>query len=213
MELVSIREYARRIGVSHVAVLKLTKAGTIPLHNGKINPVEADRCRAQRCDPDKLRGRMSAPPAAPVAQTVAEPPSEVPAETPPQKKSKNRKTRHRPVAKQVAPPQADSDDPDDTVTPNPGTLNSHRLRGEELKNRQREISIAEAEGRLVDKEKTKRAVFGLARQIREHWQTWPARVAPIMASELGIDAKKLQAELDRRIREHLAELAEPQLRL
>lgn len=215
MELVSQREYARRIGVSHVAVNKLVKAGTIPLHDGKINPAEADRCRAAHCDPEKLRGRLpdSTPPQiesenrkppTPTRQAKRPPPSAV-------KKTTNKPKPPPPPPEDIPPEGEPVSEPDDGRSK--GGLTAERERGEQLKNRQREISIAEAEKRLVDKEQTKRAVFGLARQIREHWQNWPARIAPIMAADLGIDPKQLQGELDRRIREHLAELADPRLKL
>lgn len=166
--MLSIRAYARRIGISHTAVTKQVKDGIIPLHNGKIDAEEADRCRRTRCDPSRL--------------------------------------------KSVSPPAPDDHLQDDDG-PAAGTLAAERLRGEQLKNRQREIAIAEADGRLVDKEQTKRAVFALARELRESWQNWPARVAPTMAAELGVDQRKLQGVLDKAVREHLTEFADRPLKI
>jgi hypothetical protein len=69
-------------------------------------------------------------------------------------------------------------------------------------------------------------VFRLARDERDAWVNWPARVAAVMAAELSaacseaaggtveLDAHRLHSLLERHVREHLAELAEirPSLR-
>lgn len=52
-ELVSMREYARRRGISHVAVSKAVKAGRVPLVNGKIDPELADQAFEANTDPSK----------------------------------------------------------------------------------------------------------------------------------------------------------------
>lgn len=51
---ISIREYARRKGVSHVAVIKWIDRGLVtPLEDGKIDPEAADQQLALHRDPDK----------------------------------------------------------------------------------------------------------------------------------------------------------------
>jgi len=60
---------------------------------------------------------------------------------------------------------------------------------------------------LVDRRKAESAVFDLARQERDSWLTWPARVAPEVAASLGADAHLVEKELDRRVREHLRALS------
>jgi hypothetical protein len=57
-------------------------------------------------------------------------------------------------------------------------------------------------------------VLRLAREERDAWVNWPARVAAMMAAELEVDAHKLHTVLERHVRDHLAEVAEvrPSLR-
>lgn len=43
MELISQYAYAKRVGLSRAYINELIRDGVIPLHNGKINPEEADR--------------------------------------------------------------------------------------------------------------------------------------------------------------------------
>jgi hypothetical protein len=58
---------------------------------------------------------------------------------------------------------------------------------------------------LVERDAVHRAVFELSRQDRDAWSNWPARVSPLMASELGVDQVALAVILERYVREHLAE--------
>jgi hypothetical protein len=50
-------------------------------------------------------------------------------------------------------------------------------------------------------------VFRLARQERDAWAGWPARVAAMMAADLGIGAHAMQT-VETHVRQHLEELAE-----
>jgi hypothetical protein len=69
-------------------------------------------------------------------------------------------------------------------------------------------------GELVDRAKAVAQVFKLARDERDAWVNWPARVAAIMAAELEVDQHRLHTALERHVRVHLNELAEvrPNLR-
>ena len=55
---------------------------------------------------------------------------------------------------------------------------------EVLKAQERRIRLAKLKGELVDRDRAKAAVFRLAREERDAWVTWPARVAALMAAEL-----------------------------
>jgi hypothetical protein len=70
-----------------------------------------------------------------------------------------------------------------------------------------EIEIAKRRGELVERAAAEAMFFDLARQERDAWLGWPSRVAATMAAELGLDAKTLEAVLDRYLREHLTGLA------
>jgi hypothetical protein len=51
-------------------------------------------------------------------------------------------------------------------------------------------------------------VFRLARQERDAWAGWPARIAAMMAADLGIGAHRMQTVLEAHVRQHLEELAD-----
>jgi hypothetical protein len=48
----------------------------------------------------------------------------------------------------------------------------------------------------------------LARQERDAWVQWPARVAADLAASLGLETHTVQAELEAAVKAQLAELAE-----
>jgi hypothetical protein len=81
-----------------------------------------------------------------------------------------------------------------------------------LKARERAIRIEVAQGRLIDAEAARKMVFELSRQDRDSWTNWPARMAPLMAAQFGIDQMKLTIYLDDAVRQHLAERSDPELR-
>lgn len=64
--------------------------------------------------------------------------------------------------------------------------------------------------RLVDWEQK---VSELLIQDRDSWTSWPARVAPIIASELGVDPIKVALALEKHVRQHQEELGIPKFRL
>jgi hypothetical protein len=89
-----------------------------------------------------------------------------------------------------------------------------RTANEVLKAQERRVRLQRMKGELVDRAKAVAQVFRLARDERDAWVNWPARVAAMMASELEVDAHKLHTVLERHVRDHLAELVEvrPSLR-
>jgi hypothetical protein len=94
------------------------------------------------------------------------------------------------------------------------TFMQARTANEVLKAQERRVRLQRMKGELVDRAKAVAQVFKLAREERDAWVNWPARVAAVMAAELEVDAHKLHTVLERHVREHLAELAEirPSLR-
>jgi hypothetical protein len=67
---------------------------------------------------------------------------------------------------------------------------------------------------LIDRARAVAQVFRLAREERDAWVNWPARVAAMIAAELEVDPHQLHSVLERHVWDHLAELAEirPNLR-
>jgi len=94
------------------------------------------------------------------------------------------------------------------------TFMQARTANEVLKAQERRVRLQRMKGELVDRAKAVAQVFRLARDEREAWVNWPARVAAMIAAELEVDAHKLHTVLERHVRDHLAELAEvrPNLR-
>ncbi len=70
------------------------------------------------------------------------------------------------------------------------------------------LRLQERKGELVDRARATALVFRLAREERDAWVNWPARVAALMAAELGVEAHPMQKVLEAHARAHLAELAE-----
>ena len=50
---------------------------------------------------------------------------------------------------------------------------------------ERQLAIQKKRGTLVDRSRAEALVFRLARQERDVWVTWPARVAALMAAEVA----------------------------
>jgi hypothetical protein len=94
------------------------------------------------------------------------------------------------------------------------TFMQARTANEVLKAQERRLRLQQMKGELVDRAKAVAQVFKLARDERDAWVNWPARVAAMIAAELEVDAHKLHTVLERHVRDHLGELAEvrPSLR-
>ncbi len=177
---VSIRAYARSRGVSHVAVLKAAKAGRIPLEvDGSIDPVKADAAWARSTDPGKAKG---------MAKPAPEPMKPVP-DAALGSVRETLKEQGLPASGNVTFVQA-------------------RTAHEIAKAHLARLRLQRMKGELVDRARTTALVFRLAREERDTWANWPARVAALMAAELGQDAHTLQKVLDSHVRAHLSELAE-----
>ena len=81
---------------------------------------------------------------------------------------------------------------------------------------ERQLAIQKKKGTLVDRARAETLVFRLARQERDVWVTWPARVAALMASELTaalgdaceVEAALMQKVLEAHVRAQLDSLSE-----
>jgi hypothetical protein len=89
-----------------------------------------------------------------------------------------------------------------------------RTTNEVLKAQERRLRLQQLKGDLVDRARAVDLVFRLARQERDSWLGWPARIAASMAAELGVSPHAMQTALESHIRQHLGELADvrPELR-
>ena len=85
---------------------------------------------------------------------------------------------------------------------------------------ERQLAIQKKKGTLVDRARAEALVFRLARQERDVWVTWPARVAALMAAQVAAEVEKqsgkpvmieaaiMQRVLDVHVRAQLEALAD-----
>jgi pyruvate/2-oxoglutarate dehydrogenase complex dihydrolipoamide acyltransferase (E2) component len=88
-----------------------------------------------------------------------------------------------------------------------------RTANEVLKAQERKLRLSRLKGELIDRARATAQVFTLARQERDAWVQWPARVAADLAAVLGLETHTVQVELEAAVKAHLAELAELKPRL
>ncbi|MGH6916340.1 MAG: elements of external origin [Geminicoccaceae bacterium] len=181
----SNRELARQLGVSETAVRRAEKAGRIGREAaGSWDPARVKAAWASNTDLARQRPPRS-----------------------------SRSTSNRRALKPV--PEAAVGAVRDTLREHgepisAGGMTSMQARAanEVLKAQERRLRLQQMKGELVDRAKAVAQVFRLARDERDAWINWPARVASLMAAELEVDAHKLHTVLERCVHDRLAELAE-----
>jgi hypothetical protein len=179
----SERKYAARIGLSRSGVLKARATGRLVINeDGTIDPEASDERYVAATDPAQSR-RGSASGRKPVNAADVTAVSEALRE-------------------------------DGISAPSSGrgaTFLQARTAHEVLKAQERRVKLQQLKSQLVDRSRATALVYRLAREERDAWATWPARVAAEIAAEVGVDVDRLQRALERRVREQLASLSEPRL--
>ena len=176
----SERAYARHAGLSRGAVQKARASGRLVLNaDGSIDAAASDARRLQSTDPAKQRHEP--------------------------------RRGYKPVPEVAV--GAVSETLKEQGLPAPAvagamTYLQARTANEVLKAQERRIRLQKLKGEVVDRARAVGLVFRLARQERDAWAGWPARVAALMAAELGIGAHAMQTVLEKYARQHLGELAE-----
>lgn len=74
-----------------------------------------------------------------------------------------------------------------------------------------EIALAKERGNLVDAEWARRRAFDFSRGFRDAIQNFPVRYAAVIGADLGTDAVKVNAALDKRLRDYLGDIADRKL--
>lgn len=193
----SERQYAARVGLSRGAIQKAKATGRLVLHeDGSIDAAASDRLRAEATDPSKTR-KAPAPKLKPVPEAAV---------------SAVGDTLHE---QGFAAP----------ATGGGTTFLQAKTANEVLKAQERRIRLQKLKGELVDRARAETLVFRLAREKRDAWVNWPARVAALMAAELAascseavghevtIETAAMQKVLEAHVRAHLEELAQPRIGL
>jgi hypothetical protein len=196
MQGVSERQYAARVGLSRGAIQKAKEAGRLVLHtDGSIDAEASDQRRVAMTDPAKSR-------AAPTVRPVANPASKL-----------------KPVPEAAVAAVGETLREEGLAAPAVGggtTYLQAKTANEVLKAQERRIRLQKLKGDLVEKARAEALMFRLAREERDAWVTWPARVAALMASELvatlgdgiTVEAALMQKVLEAHVRAQLDSLAD-----
>ena len=188
MQGMSERQYAAHVGLSRGAIQKAKATGRLVLHeDGSIDAAASDRLRAETTDPSKTRK----PPA----------------------------PKLKPVPEAAVAAVGDTLREQGLSAPAVGggtTFLQAKTANEVLKAQERRIRLQKLKGELVDRARAETLMFRLARDERDAWVTWPARVAALMASELTaalgdaceVEAALMQKVLEAHVRAQLDSLAE-----
>ncbi|MEI4197368.1 hypothetical protein [Roseovarius sp. E0-M6] len=194
MEGLSERQYAARVGLSRGAIQKAKAAGRLVLHaDGSIDADASDARRAETTDPSKNR----------------KPP----------------KPKRKPVPEAAVSAVGDTLKEQGLAAPATGggtTFLQAKTANEVLKAQERRIRLQKLKGELIDRARALALVFRLARQERDVWVNWPARVAALMAADLSascsealgqeivVEPAAMQKALETHVRSQLDDLAEIQ---
>jgi hypothetical protein len=192
MQGMSERQYAAHVGLSRGAIQKAKAAGRLVLHeDGSIDAAASDRLRADATDPSKTR-KTAAP-------------------------------KLKPVPEAAVSAVGDTLKEQGLAAPATGggtTFLQAKTAHEVLKAQERRIRLAKLKGELVDRDRATSLVFRLAREERDAWVNWPARVAALMAAELTVSCSEavghevtietaaMQKVLEAHVRAQLDSLAE-----
>jgi hypothetical protein len=188
MQGMSERQYAAHVGLSRGAIQKAKAVGRLVLHeDGSIDAIASDRLRAEATDPSRTR-KAPAP-------------------------------KLKPVPEAAVAAVGDTLREQGLTAPAVGggtTFLQAKTANEVLKAQERRIRLQKLKGELVDRARAETLMFRLARDERDAWVTWPARVAALMASELTaalgdaceVEAALMQKVLEAHVRAQLDSLAE-----
>ncbi|EME69989.1 hypothetical protein H261_10582 [Paramagnetospirillum caucaseum] len=176
--------------------MKAVRAGRIPQEvDGTIDPARADAAWDAQTDPAKRPATVKAPPAAPSAPAMS-----VTATAP--------APLQREAVTAPAPAAAGGGSSFDGGKAAGANFAQARTMHEVAKAQKARIQVQRLKDEVIDRANALAMVFKLARQERDSWVTWPARVAGQMAAEIGIDPHTMQTLLETYVRAHLNELAD-----
>lgn len=74
----------------------------------------------------------------------------------------------------------------------------------------KKLEYEQKQGQLVDVEIAERVLFESARADRDSWLNWPARVGPLVAADLGLEADRVTEILTEHVHKHITQLGEPE---
>jgi len=72
------------------------------------------------------------------------------------------------------------------------------------------LNLRRDSGELIEIERASTLFFELTRQQRDAWLTWPTRIGPMVAADLGVDTAKVVETLTTYVQEQLEAIGEPE---
>lgn len=188
---ISVREFARRENCSHTLVQKAIKLGRLKaLPDGKLDPalVGTDWRETNRRGGNQIGN--------PVASVAT-------------------KGRAKKTAAEAVPVEAiDDAEVEDFVRralrgeyAGYGEAETVKENGIAIKHM---LEARKRAGELVDIDVAKSVLFECARQSRDAWLNFPARVGPLLAADLGVSAEAVIEALNAHVHQQLTELGEPE---
>ncbi|WCT78657.1 hypothetical protein [Novosphingobium humi] len=88
-------------------------------------------------------------------------------------------------------------------------VNAQRIKENALAARQL-LSLRRDAGELIEIERAGKVFFKLARQQRDSWITWPVKIGPLLAADLGVETARVVEALNVYVQEQLEALGEPE---
>jgi hypothetical protein len=73
----------------------------------------------------------------------------------------------------------------------------------------KKLEYEQKEGSLVSIATAERVLFEGARAQRDAWLNWPARIGPLVAADLGLEADRVTEILTEHVHKHVTQLGEP----
>lgn len=189
LDLISISEAARKIGINKSTLSRQVESKAVRSHGGKVVLSEVLADRAANIDLTQSRRRPGKPGAKKAAGSSA--------------------AGATPGATDATIGAGDATGGDDDLVLVDGVMlafaQAQRVKENYLA-RQRALDFEKDAGRLVDRQAAEKVFFEQGRQFRDAWLSWPARIATLMASDLGLEERKVVEVLTDYVRQHLDEL-------
>ncbi|MBP0492865.1 hypothetical protein [Roseomonas indoligenes] len=220
---ISIREFARREGCDDKLVRRAVQGGKLQaFRDGTLNPAlvgsgwrKSNRHPAPGADTPADSGadtaadtpRMSAPVRTPVSAPPPAPPAH-----------RMEPQLHGGELRRPTKPEADEPDEEidlegfqrDVLAGNvPDLARSEKVKAAAAAIRGMVAARRDADA-VVELGVAEAVMFETFRGFRDAWMNWPARVAPLIAADLGIDAGRVLEALTPHVQQQLEDLGEPE---
>jgi hypothetical protein len=72
------------------------------------------------------------------------------------------------------------------------------------------LNLRKDAGELIEIERAGEVWFELTRQQRDTWITWPVKIGPLLAAELGVETARVVEALTNHVQEQLEAIGAPE---